>query len=403
MGLNMTSRRLFLVTPLLLCLAGLVAAQEGGLSVQDVRERMESGELAASPLFLPTPERQVVFANTEYFAPVRGVVPTGNPYLLAATPMDLGAISYEFKGEQFTLDQFLAQPSLRGFLVVADDARLLEHYASGHGEQTRWISFSVTKSVTSLLVGAALADGYITSLDDKVTDYLPRLRGSAYDAVSVENLLQMASGVAWNEDYTDPESDVSQAGVLGGVALTDYLQTLPRVQPPGQRFNYNTGEANLTGELLRAAIGNNASSYLTAKIWGPFGMEYDAIWPTDAPNGGEAGGCCIGATLRDYARLGVFVLNDGVLPDGSRVLPEGWISASAAPSAAAPEYGYMWWRYPDDRFSASGIFGQKIFVDPQSKLVIAVHSNADTATGSAYAGHLEAVLMAVSDAVRSRM
>ena len=380
---------------------GHAQADEPPLSVQGIAERIQSGELADNPLFLPTPERRVVFANTEYFAPVRGVVPTDNAYPLPEASRDLSTLSYEVDGQQFTLGQFLEEQPLMGLLVLRDGARVLEHYAPDHGESSRWISFSVTKSVTALLVGAALADGFIQSLDDRVTDYLPRLRGSAYDNVSIENLLQMASGVAWKEDYRDPESDVSQAGALGGVALTDYLRKLPREHAPGSHFNYNTGEANLTGELLRAAIGNNASSYLTQKIWGPFGMEFDATWPTDSPNGGEAGGCCISATLRDYGRLGVFVLKEGVLPDGVRVLPEGWVAASSAPSPAASEYGFMWWRYPGGRFSASGIFGQKIFIDPETNTVIAVHSNADTATGSTYAGHLEAVLMAVTDAFRS--
>ena len=378
------------------------SANESSLTVQSIAERIQSGELDESPLFMPTAERRVVFANPEYFMPVREITPGGSPYPLPSTPLDLRSVAYEVDGEVFTLQHFLSQQPLMGFLVIRDGARLLEHYANDHSVDSRWISFSVTKSVTSLLVGAALADGFITSLDDSVTAYLPRLRGSAYDVVTVKHLLQMASGVAWNEDYFDPESDVALAGILGGVALTDYLMELPRVHPPGTHFNYNTGEANLTGELLRAAIGNNASGYLNQKIWGPFGMEFDAVWPADGPSGGEAGGCCISAALRDYGRLGQFVLDDGVLPDGSRVLPEGWVAASAAPSEGSEEYGYMWWRYPGERFSAAGIFGQKIFIDPQTRAVIAVHSNADAASGSVYAAHLEAVMMAVTDALRSQ-
>jgi CubicO group peptidase (beta-lactamase class C family) len=129
-------------------------------------------------------------------------------------------------------------------------------------------------------------------------------------------------------DYTDPESDVSKAGALNGVALTDHFAGFGRAHPPGKVFNYNTGEANLVGEVLRAAIGNNASTYLTQKIWQPFGMEFDATWLIDQPGGVETGGCCISASLRDYARLGLFAMHDGVLPSGERVLPEGWMTAS---------------------------------------------------------------------------
>ena len=372
-------------------------------TVQGIVERIRSGELPDNPLFLPTAERRVVFANSEYFAPVRGIVPTGNAYPLSSAPEDLSGITYPVGDNRFTLGEFLAREPLMGFLVVRDGQRVLEHYAPDHRPDTRWVSFSIAKSVTSLLIGAAVKDGYITSLDDRVTDYLPRLRNSAYDEVSIRHLLQMASGVAWSEDYSDPKSDVAKAGALGGVALTTYLAERPRAYPSGGHFNYNTGEANLTGELLRAAIGNNASAYLTQKVWGPFGMEFDATWLLDAPNGGETGGCCLNATLRDYARLGLFAMNDGVLPNGERVLPDGWMTRSVAPSKGAPDYGYMWWRYPGGRYNAGGIYGQKIFIDPETRTVIAVHSNAKTAIDSVYATHLEAVLMAVTDSFRGAL
>jgi len=381
--------------------AGAQATSTAALSKDSIAARIRDGDLSASPLFLPTAERRVVFANIEYFSPVRGVVPDETLYTLERDLQDFSALTYTVGDETFTLDEFLAQSSLMGLMVVSDDRIALEHYAQDHGPSSRWITFSVTKSVTSLLIGAALEDGFIGSLEDKVTDYLPRLRGSAYDEVSILNLLNMASGVAWNEDYTDPESDVSIAGTFNGVALTDHLKKLPREHPPGEVFNYNTGESNLTGEVLRAAIGNNASSYLTAKIWQPFGMQADATWLTNTLNGSETGGCCISATLEDYSRIGLFALNDGVLPNGDRVLPEGWMQASTEPFAGNENYGYLWWLYPDGRYSASGIFGQKIFVDPASRTVIAVHSNAETATGSAYAEHLNAALLAISEHMRA--
>lgn len=250
-----------------------------------------------------------------------------------------------------------------------------------------------------MLIGAAVQDGYIRSIQDKVSDYLPRLEGSAYGESTIEDLLHMASGIAWNEDYEDPNSDVSVAGALNGLALTDHLAALPREAPSGERFNYNTGEANLVGELLRAAIGTNAAPYLSAKVWQPFGMEHDATWLLDAPYGRETGGCCISASVRDYARLGLFALNDGVLPSGERVLPEGWMTASTTPFSDEPEYGYMWWLLGGGRYTASGIFGQKIVVVPDKRLVIAVHSNAVSAVGSDYARHMNAALEALVAAV----
>ena len=379
-------------------------AQDPGfspLSREGIAQRIQAGELDASPLFLPTAERRVVFANTDYFAPVRGIVPNETVYALSPQPTDFTDLTYVVEGQSYSLGSFLEQASLMGMMVVQGHDVLLEHYAPDHGPTSRWISFSVTKSVTSLLIGAAVQDGYITSIDAKVTAYIPRLRGSPYDAVSIRDLLHMGSGVAWNEDYTDENSDVAKAGAANGVPLTKHLKTLPKEHEPGTVFNYNTGEANLTGEVLRSAIGNNAATYITAKIWQPFGMEYDATWLTDVAGGGETGGCCISATLGDYARLGLFALNDGVLEDGTRVLPEGWMQDSTTPFVGQENYGYLWWLYPDGRYTASGIFGQKIFVDPQTGTVIAVHSNAESATGSEYAKHLNAALLAITDVIRA--
>jgi len=226
----------------------------------------------------------------------------------------------------------------------------------------------------SMLFGAAIQDGYIKSVDEKVTDYLPRLKNSVYDQSSIKNLLQMASGVAWNEDYADPDADVNQAD-WNTLALYEFLRNKPRDAAPGEKFNYNTAETNLAGTLLRSAIGNNLSIYLQDKIWQPFGMESDAYWQLTEPGGGEFGGCCINATLRDYARLGLFAMSGGVLADGSRVLPEGWMAESIAPSKGFDGYGYFWWLNETAGYEASGVFGQGIYINPEANVVIALHSS----------------------------
>lgn len=188
----------------------------------------------------------------------------------------------------------------------------------------------------------------------------------------------MASGVSWNEDYADLESDVALAGGANGMTLFNYLSKLPAVASPGARFNYNTGETNLAGAVLRAAIGNNASTYLADKIWRPF-MEHPATWST--VEGGELGGCCIHATLRDYARIGLFALRDGILPNGERVLPEGWMRDATTGSKARADYGYLWWLRGDGAYAAIGIFGQLIWIDPQHEVVIVTQSAWPAATG----------------------
>ena len=171
-----------------------------------------------------------------------------------------------------------------------------------------------------MLVGAAVKDGFIPSIDVPVSNFI-RLRGSAYEQVTLRQAMTMSSGVAWNEDYADPQSDIARTG---GSALDRlrFLLRKPTVAPPGSTFNYNTEETNLVGAVLRAAIGNNLATYLDDKILCLFGMEHDANWLLLSESGAEHGGCCLSATLRDYGRLGVFAMHDGLLTDGSSVLPE---------------------------------------------------------------------------------
>jgi CubicO group peptidase (beta-lactamase class C family) len=269
--------------------------------------------------------------------------------------------------------RFMEENHQTGLMIVRDGRVVLEAYAHGHGPEQPWVSYSVAKSAVSLLMGAALADGYIGGLDDHVTDYVPILRGGAYEGVRIRDVLRMSSGVDWNEDYGDPGSDVSREIDYGAAERLAFLNDRPRVAEAGTRFNYSTGEIFLAGAVVRGAVGNNLSEYLGQKIWGPYGMEDDASWMLVEPGGPEYAGCCISATLRDYARIGTFALDEGVTPDGARVLPEGWMAESTTPSPANPEYGYLWWLHGDGSFSARGIFGQLIHIDPSLDLVVAMH------------------------------
>ncbi len=376
-----------------------VVSAADSAALDAMRQRLARGQ-AASLLFFNQDERRVAFRHIDALYPTRLVVAGDAPLQLSEAPVDLTGVTYQVNGETFTLADFLTMPSHMGLIVVQGNKILFEHYANGNNESTKWISFSVTKSVTSMLIGAAIADGYITNVDEPVANYLPRLRGTPYEQATIEDVLHMASGAAWNEDYADPNSDVAKAGGANGLVLVNYLAQLPKVAEPGTTFNYYTGETNLVGEILRAAIGNNASTYLTHKIWQPFGMESDATWLLGGEGGGETGGCCISATLRDYARIGLFAARDGVLADGTRVLPEGWMRESTTPMQGAPFYGYLWWLSGDGSYAAQGIFEQQIYIDPAADLVIATHSNAPTAVGSMYARHQDAVTQALRTAVR---
>ena len=372
MGYDSAMKTMITLLAAALLLAPSLSAHNGAPYIDPAHDSEHFGSV--ENLLFWTPEQQVAgYRNMEKLAPARWVRASNSPLVLPERPVALDQLPIVHEGGNMTLAEFLESQSVAGLLVIKDGAIAYERYRLGNDRDSRWISYSVTKSVTSMLVGAAVHDGYIKSVDEKVTDYLPRLKGSSYDQASILHVLHMASGVAWNETYDDPESDINQA-TWSTLALYDYLDDKPRNGPPGETFNYNTAESNLVGNLLRSAIGNNLSAYLEQKIWQPFGMESDASWGLTEPGGGEFGGCCISATLRDYGRIGLFALNNGRLPDGSPVLPKDWMKESTTPSKAAPYYGYLWWLLSDGAYRASGIFGQGIYIDPAANLVIAMHS-----------------------------
>lgn len=383
------------------CLAALLlivtsyAQAQRHLDPADDASVLAGPDAQASLLFLEGDAQIAAFRNVDTVAPVRHIRSGEHPRPLPEALRDFSALRYEVDGVQYDLDDFMRHNHVGGLLVIEDGEVVFERYGLGNSRDTRWVSFSVTKSVTSLLVGAAIQEGYIASVDDPVTDYLPQLRGSAYDGVSIRHVLQMASGTDWNEDYADPESDVASSP-SDMLELMHFMGAKPRLAERGAVFNYNTGETNLAGAIVRAAVGNNLGAYLSRTIWQPWGMEADAVWMAHGPQGGEWGGCCIAPTLRDWGRLGLFLLSDGVLDDGTRVLPEGWLAESLGPSPGADHYGYLWWLLGDGRYQARGIFGQAIHIDPEARRIIAVQSAWTQATSAVYGAHRDAFFAAVA-------
>lgn len=317
-----------------------------------------------------------------------GTVKHGNKVLpLPAASKPLANFRFKSNGKDYDLYDYVSLNRVSGLLVIKDGKIAHENYQLGNTEKTRWMSMSVVKSITATLVGAAIQDGHIKSIDDQIVQYLPELKGSAYDGVSVRNLLQMASGVGWNEAYTDPTSDrrrmleVQNAQTPGGVL--QLMAKLPRVAEPGQRWNYSTGETHVAGALVRAAVGKPVTEYLSERIWSKVGMESDATWWLEAPNGLEVGGSGLSATLRDYGRFGLFLMNGGVA-GGEQILPKGWVKEAGSPKVIDGKkvnYGYMLWPIPDSEgtpnegaFEARGIFGQHVYMNPKENVVIVVWS-----------------------------
>ena len=302
------------------------------------------------------------------------------PLPASEDPLD---IMLMINSQPVTLDEYMTMNHVAGFLVIKDGEITVEKYALGYTEDDRWTSFSVAKSITSTLLGTAVGDCCVKSLDDPIVDYLPYLADSIYEDVTVQQVLTMTTGAAWNEDYSDPESDVvkifAEPAVDQSDPTVDYLARLERSADPGTVWNYNTGEANLIGSLIRDTTGKGVAQVLSDEIWAAYGMEQDGVWLTDN-SGREIAGCCISATLRDFGRFGLFYVN-GAAIDGVSILPEGWMDDAATPTQASVDalgeesgYGYMWWLPSDGAYLASGIFGQMIWIDPQQSLVIVTQS-----------------------------
>ena len=327
------------------------------------------------------------FRNIHRLFPTRVILPADVPRALPRAARSIDALSFSDRDSTYDLNRYLELNKVSGLLVLDDGHIVLEQYRLGNGPRTRWMSMSIAKSISSTLVGVAVQDGLIRSLDDAVTRYVPSLLGSAYEGVTLRDVLMMSSGVRWNERYTDSTSDrrrllEAQISQVPGSALA-VMRSLPRAAAPGTVNNYSTGETQVLAEVLRSAVGRPLAAYLSERIWRSAGMEAEALWWLDSPDGTEIGGSGISATLRDYARFGQFVLEDGVV-NGVATMPPGWVKEAGAPTrlrdGSALDYGYMWWTpesaaaQRDAAFTAQGIHGQYVYVNPAARVVIVVWS-----------------------------
>ena len=320
------------------------------------------------------------FSHSDKLQPVRIVHRGKSPLVLAKSVKPFPAIHFDSHGHHYDLYDYLANNRVAGILVLKNGEIAFEDYELGIGPDTHWLSFSMAKSISSTLVGAALADGAISSLDDPVVRYVPGLKGSAYDGVSVRQVLTMSSGVRWDETYTDPKSDrrkmleLQLAGKPG--ELLKYMGTLPRAAPPGSVWNYSTGETFVLGAVIEGATHRRLPDYLSEKIWSPAGMEQDATWWVDGPDGLAWAGSGIGATLRDYGRFALIAANEGRI-NGRSIVPEGWFKEAGAAREIGGKmvpYGYMWWNADVGAFVGVGLFGQYMFIVPKEHLAIVVLS-----------------------------
>jgi CubicO group peptidase (beta-lactamase class C family) len=312
----------------------------------------------------------------------------------ATTPSPLAraasepVVRYEYRGQTFTLDDYLARHPVTGLLIARGDTILIERYQYARHDRHRFTSFSMAKTVTAMLVGVALAEGRMRSVDDPAAAYVPALAGTEYGRTPLRHLLQMSSGVRFVEEYSGRDDvwrlvadTYRQLGAGGVDAVTPFNV---RDAPSGTRFSYASVETQVLGLVLRAVVGRPVADYLHEKIWEPMGAEADATWLIDRA-GQEATYCCLNAVLRDYARLGLLLAHDGHWR-GQQLIPRTWVEdatqvhpdqAHLQPGTARPffGYGYQVWIFPGGRrmFALLGVRGQALFVDPASRLVM-VHT-----------------------------
>ena len=322
------------------------------------------------------PSRDIKKGATKFQFPIaeKGKVPKeilqyGRPtknQSSTSPPLESKMISFEF-------EQLLEDSKTVAFLIIKNDTIQYEKYWGKYDESSIVPSFSMAKSITSILIGCAIDDKLIKSVNEPITNYIPELKENDFDKVTIENLLQMTSGIKFNESYINPFGDA--ATFYYGTNLRKAIKKMKLEIEPGERFAYSSGSAQLLGLVLERALKNKTiSSYLEEKIWQPLEMEFDASWSLDRKkNGLEKTFCCINARARDYAKIGRLYLNKGKWND-KQIVSENWVAQSTkvdTTNNSVKRYQYQWW-LPSQTgdFFAQGILGQYIYVNPKKNLII---------------------------------
>lgn len=370
-------------------------------------------------LFTGLPQHEN-FCRVPELLPTTTLVPSSAPRQWASgEPMELPK-HYRFGGHTKSVEEFLVGTDTSALLVLQDGAIRHERYALTGGPDVTWISMSMAKSFISALVGIAVEEGHIAGIDEPVSAYVPVEKGSAYDGVSIKNVLQMSSGARWNEDYHDSASDVFRliAALGTGGSLDEFVATMAPDIEPGTLCRYNSGDTQALGALLVRATGRSITDYMQEKLYEPIGMTSPGHWLVDS-KGMEVAFAGLALTARDYARLGELYRNGGRW-HGQQIVPDSWARDSVRPDAdhlqfGAPivgthrfpfGYGYQWWLPPgaDGEFAAIGVYNQFIYVDPNSRSVIVkLSANRAYGTSSEEKTNRESETLAVLRAIRDTL
>ena len=338
--------------------------------------------LWVSSLFSGSDQYQKFNRVYELF-PTSNLVPSINPSSFESESLIKLPNSFVYESRSVDVNEYLDRTDVSALLILKDGKIRYENYWLTGGREVKWISMSVGKSFVSALIGIALDQGHIKSIQDPVTIYVPQLKDSAYDGVSIKDILQMSSGASWNEDYGDPNSDINRSVrifALGG-SLDEFAASLTNENEPGTFNRYNSTDTQVLGMLLREATGTSVTEFMQKMLWDPIGAEDNAYWLLDSENMEVAYGG-LNATARDYAKLGELYRLRGRM-NNKQIIPEKWVDESVRPDAPhlmpgenpmsdyPLGYGYQWW-IPDESgdYMAIGVYNQFIYVSPKNNSVV---------------------------------
>lgn len=368
--------------------ASALLASCGVLAQQELPPPLRSGPPSEVPVavqvlrwhMLDSEVSALTFRSMDTLFTTRTVARSGPVWSLPRNDQPL-AFTYQWQGQALQAGQFLERTHTNALLVIKDGRIVSEIYRNNSTASTRFIGWSMTKSITSILIGCALADGHIDSLDTPVTRFLPELAGGGYEGASIRDVMEMRSGVEYEERYDFANPGVAASNHIAALVrntarFVDVARTLPRRSPPGQQFQYKTIDTAVLGWLVERVTRNSVAAYTATCLWEPLGAESDGFYIMDgAPGvGREFSGAGFNATLRDYGRLGQMML-DGGMANGRRIVPADWVAQSTQPRHPEDQrrggYGLQWWTMGgSDAYAAIGLQGQYIYVDPASRTVV---------------------------------
>ena len=334
--------------------------------------------------------------------------PSSNPLNFKSSKTISLPVSFNLNNLEIETENFLQRTDTSALLILQNGRIQFEKYWLTGGEDVQWMSMSVAKSFISALVGIAIRDGHINNIEEAISDYVPELKNSPYNNVRIKDVLQMSSGASWNEDYSDPESDINRWAkifALGG-SFDEFIQTLSYDFKPGTRNHYNSMDTQALGMLVNRATGKSITNYMTEMLWHPMGASNEGYWLLDS-EGMEMAFAGLNVTARDYAKFGELYRLDGKL-NGQQIVPKSWVKDSITPdgphltpgdnplSDYPLGYGYQWW-VPEGgkgEFMAIGVYNQMIYVAPESNMVIvklSANSSYGTSEDTDMASELETI------------